>query len=282
MKIFLVIGLVLSCISIPIKANEPCDNGTLDAPKSAKKALTTASIILVGELHGTVQSPEIFIQLVCMLGRKNKKVLVALEIPRDTSLRAMASAKSDVPFKTIENTRKFWTRTGNQSDGRNSLAMQKMVKTLLAIEETKHFNISLAPVDVPYYDGVLYADRDFEIAEQLVTYMETSDFDYILMYVGSLHIYKSRKEGLYRGIPSFLAAYKTYSIAIHPISGSFWACTGKTGPTKCGANPLPKNNDLTGGIYNSVFPLPANTMLPVDAIIQLKTISASAPVGSLH
>ncbi|WP_313495429.1 hypothetical protein [Stenotrophomonas sp.] len=123
--------------------------------------IPAASLLLVGEVHGTNETPALIGDLACASATSGSPVVVALEIPieEQTSLdNFLASKGSDADQAALLATQ-FWAR--QPQDGRSSVAMLKLLHRLRTLR-TEGAAISVLAVD----DGMA-GSRDAGMARHI-------------------------------------------------------------------------------------------------------------------
>lgn len=148
--------------------------------------------LVIGELHGTRETPGVFGELVCSVTTEAKKrVLVALEFP-ETARAAfevyLASKGRD------EDRRKFLAESGwldlargQFPDGRTSEAMLKMVdrlRTLRAAGREVFVTTFQRAISAPSESQTSY---EIGLADSLRKAFDSRDYDLAMVLVGNLH-----------------------------------------------------------------------------------------------
>lgn len=204
-------------------------------PEIAGSADITArwSIVMVGELHGTVEGPAAFGRIVCRAAERAHPngVLVGLEIPRSDQAAidaALAAADDETARARLLGTRHF---SGETHDGRDSEAMLAL---LLELRRQRRAGLGL---EVVAFDGdpstfTPATDRDLEMARELGAAIDAHPDSTVLAYAGNLHTRRRALARLQRHPPMAqrLAADHPELVALDFASagGSFWACIGDT------------------------------------------------------
>lgn len=103
------------------------------APPPGAEALWTpeARYVIVGEIHGTTETPAAFAQLVCAAAEQGP-VTVALELPTEMQpqLDAFLIATDDASAAATLHETSFWVRDPERQDGRSSMAMLEMMQSI--------------------------------------------------------------------------------------------------------------------------------------------------------
>lgn len=202
--------------------------------------LKPGKILLLGEIHGTAESPAFVADLACHAARAGRQVTVALEINRSESLRV----ESYLASKGLPEDRAtlvqgdFWSN--QMRDGRSSEAMAGLVESLRKLrKQGASLNVELLdPGPGGYKDG---PDRDRQMAANLAAAVERSPGDVFVSLTGNLH------NRLVRGWPNnpdyeWLGyilrqkhAGRLVSLNASSTGGTAWVCFGED---DCGPQPM--------------------------------------------
>lgn len=147
--------------------------------------LEPASVLLLGEMHGTAESPGFVVRAACLALRAGRSVTVALEIPVDEGQRVEAYLGSSGAEKDRAAllAGPFW-RDAYQ-DGRRSLAMLELIDHLRRMRrQGNKVRVALLDVMVPPPDG---HDRDWALAQNLKAAAEEAPQDVVVALTGNLH-----------------------------------------------------------------------------------------------
>src|SRR5437773_9659839 len=162
---------VLSMMSEPVQGLEPL--------------LEPGSVLLLGEIHGTVESPAFASLAVRAALDTSHPVTVALEIPREETVRIAAYLQSEGKSndRTALLAGAFWIDPFQ--DGRRSKAMLALIEDLrVLIKRGKRVHVTL--LDDP---GAISANRDRDVimADNLQTAFELSPTDVFIVLTGNAH-----------------------------------------------------------------------------------------------
>lgn len=179
--------------------------------------------IVVGEVHGTNETPAIFADLTCLAAFAGRPPIVALELPEDEADGINAFMASDGRIsavrKLIDND--FWRRS--LQDGRSS---QAIVRLLERLREMKADGLirDVAPFQpVGIAAGPVYEKA---MAEKIRNLPRSSN-DLVLVLVGNMHALRS---GNLAGqmqpahMIDFLPKDRTVSLNATGNGGSAWTC----------------------------------------------------------
>lgn len=142
------------------------------------------TVVLVGEMHGTEQSPRFVSDLVCTALDAGLPVTVALEIPEEEATRVTAYLDSDggAGARAVLLAGPFWT--DEYQDGRRSKAELELIESL------RHDRKAGLPVKVALLDRrkqTTGAARDAFMASRLADTATASPRDFVVSLTGNLH-----------------------------------------------------------------------------------------------
>jgi hypothetical protein len=195
-------------------------------------------IVILGETHGTAETPALFADLVCYAAAQHQgeTVLVGLELP--ASIQPAIDLLLDGPDKeagaraVLEHS--FWHR--ETQDGRSSQAMLALLERLRTYRED---GMRLA---VRAIDSDSGQDRDAVMAANLSESIVTVRAAQTLVLVGDLHSrivkgYPWAPAENYQPLASVLREKDPDVLGLHvtPRSGTAWICNQTM---ECGAAPL--------------------------------------------
>ena len=207
--------------------------------------------VLVGEIHGTVESPAFVANAACLALRTGLPVTVALEIPREEQARVetfLASAGSDTDRAALLDS-SFWQDA--YQDGRRSQAMLSLLDEIRRLHRGGH------PVRVKLIDRLDpragSQERDRWMGEALVEAFEETPGGVVLSLTGNVH---SR---ITRGTP-WIADYdpagfvlvtarpdlRVTSLDVAYANGTAWTCTSAEA-SSCQVRTLRGVGDAQGG-----------------------------------
>jgi hypothetical protein len=199
------------------------------------------SILLVGEMHGTTQVPELVGRIACHAARAPEaKVILGLEMTADNQSTVdayLAGNGADPDMAALLAAPHF---TSEMKDGRSSQAMQQLLATV------RGWRSAGAPIEVVCFDagpGVAKtaAERDAVMAKTLATVHRDRPGSTLVTLSGNVH------NRTVPGVPwdaAFVpmgvhlreAFPKLVSLDFRSAGGAFWACMGTPGgEVKCGA-----------------------------------------------
>ncbi|MBO9582308.1 MAG: hypothetical protein J7498_15580 [Sphingobium sp.] len=194
--------------------------------------------IVVGELHGTVESPKAFADLVCLAGRSNRRVVVALERLTSEQSDIDAYLKSDgSPTARVALTSGMNWHLETQ-DGRSSQAYADMLEQLRLMFRARMFESIVTIMPAGPFDSAAYEKEMARVVQSAASTPDTL----VLVLVGNTHA--RIKEVTFGGTTYMPMAgllphpgTRTLFVAANG-RGTAWNCTMPKGAEKtiCGVN----------------------------------------------
>jgi hypothetical protein len=179
--------------------------------------------IVVGELHGTVEAPQVFADLVCLASKTGRPVVVGLERNEteqpvlDTYLASTGSEGDRAALLSHPS----WQ---NGRDGRSSRAMVDLIEVLRRLKQKGA--ISRVTAFQPAIRGA-QADREAAMADRL-TKASSSEATLVIALVGNLHAMKTKQTFVSNSfVPAagYLPPASTFSIDLRGNGGGAWNCS---------------------------------------------------------
>lgn len=212
-------------------------------PLQGFEATRHAQVVVIGDMHGTVQSPAVFAQAACLFAQQlgGKRGVIGLELPESFNAyfdgigaqppeAVWAHASSDV----------FWEEF---RDGRHSAAMQDLVHRLIELSAQSGGSLRVValarqPIDV---DG----------ASLLVQSMKSLGASRALVLIGNAHARMIRMQGqdsepFARNVAN--AGLSVLSLNAQAGGGTVWWCA-----PDCAAHPFVAMPEK-GGVKVVLFP----------------------------
>ncbi|HWB74707.1 MAG TPA: hypothetical protein VG755_07120 [Nannocystaceae bacterium] len=232
------------------------------------------SIVMVGELHGTHETPAAFGRLVCRAAERAYPagVLVGLEIPRGDQAAidaALAAADDETARSRLLATTHF---ADEFHDGRDSEAMLALLLELRR-QRRAGLDIEVVAFDMDLAAFTPASDRDLEMARAFGEAIDAHPDTTVLAYAGNLHARRRAAARLQRHPPMaerLLADHpELVTLGFASAGGSYWACEDDTcgvhqgQGTDRGAEPFVELSDEQGDAY--------------DGFLYVGAITASAP-----
>jgi hypothetical protein len=201
--------------------------------------LKPGSVLFIGEIHGTNESPAFVGRAACLASGGNHSVTVALEIPKSESARFERYLHSTgrQADRDALLAGPFWT--DSFQDGRRSKAMLALIDDLRMLK-----TVRVVLIDEPDATSAK-RDRDAVMADNLQTAVELAPDDIFIVLTGNQH---SRLAGtsmaqlFVRGMPRVNVS----SLDVAFTNGSAWTCVSGDA-ADCGPHSLRGSGDGRGG-----------------------------------
>jgi hypothetical protein len=200
-------------------------------------------VLLVGELHGTVEMPALFARLVCAAASREPRgeILVGLEIygSAQDALERYLGSDGGLAARQALLEHAFWQR--EFQDGRSSIARVDLLEALRhdKAEGLRVTVVALDPGDLQNSPG----ERDAGMAAALVAAIESRHPARTLVLVGDIHArlapgYPWDPSASYRSLGVRLQARYGDVDALRALAsgGSAWLCTSSKSE-ECGVHP---------------------------------------------
>jgi hypothetical protein len=184
--------------------------------------------LIVGEVHGTAESPVAFGDLVCHAAARGRRPIVALEYPAreqaalDAYLRSRGSDRDR---------RALLARIGTgMADGRTSAAMLDLVERLRRMRRAGRIDgvVAVQPVG-----GADQAARASAMAEALQGAAGADPGRLVIALLGNVHAMKAefvRPSFRFTPAAGHLPPAQTVSLAVRGNGGAAWNCVPECGP----------------------------------------------------
>lgn len=228
--------------------------------------------VIVGEMHGTAETPVIFRDLVCSARAAKRPIVAGVEHTEQEAIDLfMASGSHEAAIHNLLS-KSEW----NQSDGRTSRAM------LMLLEELRAFKLEgLISGVVAFSDAhqdESGAIREERMASVLLAAASRHPGALVIALTGNIHACKKTlpEYASYPLMASFLPSAETLSLFVADRGGEAWTCSG----TECG----PHSYDSSGGLERGIILSPGASPLPgYDGVLStgLKA-TASSPAGRIR
>ncbi len=238
-----------------------------------------AKFLVLGELHGTAESPQLVGDLACGLARSGKRILVGIEFDafRNPALQEawkLPDAEFEKQLPTIG-----WA---GRNDGVASRAMFNLVVRLHALK-TRGASIDIVAFNGPRNEAqqarfaalARQGPHEAAQAENVADAAAASPHDIVLVLVGDFHARKRTVgEGADRFDPMALRLSRSgpvLSLRLRYAGGTAWNCQLKPGLQLRSGDPITANA-ITCGEY----PVSATTDLRRQPFVQLGAFPGSA------
>lgn len=156
-----------------------------DAVEGLGPFLKPGSILLLGEMHGSEQSPAFVSRAACLAHEAGRAVTVALEIPvqEEPLITAYLGSQGGEKDRAALLAGPFWA--DRYQDGRRSLAMLGLIEDLRKMRrQGSPVRLVLLDSTVPPADG---RSRDRFMADNLKAAADASPQDVLITLTGNLH-----------------------------------------------------------------------------------------------
>lgn len=180
--------------------------------------------VIVGEMHGTNETPDAFTNLVCLAARSRGAVTVAIEYPADMQpiLDAWLASDGGEAARAALLAGPFWRKP--MQDGRTSIAFLRMLDRLRLMHRAGTVR-SVRGFDLPA-DGSDKRDRNAAMADRL-TKIAAANSGLVMVLVGNFHAIVHNMptpQGTIRPAASLLPAEKRIAVSVVGAGGSIWSC----------------------------------------------------------
>lgn len=185
--------------------------------------------VVMGELHGTNETPDAFANLACLAAHSGRQVTIALEYPADAQAAIDAWLQSDgsATARAALLALRIWH--SEMQDGRSSVAFLRLFETLRVMKQAGTIRGVVAS-DVTELPTNGTRDAAMAGAWQRI---DAGANGIVLVLVGNLHAMRQQREG-FQMIPaaSLLPRDRTVTIDAVGNGGRAWYCQ----QDGCGAN----------------------------------------------
>lgn len=247
-----------------------------DAVAGSAPVLRTGTVVLLGEIHGTVQGPEALGRLVCLALERDLDVTVGLEIPQreqdriDRYLQGGDEAEGRADLLSGS----FWQR--EYQDGRSSRAMLELLRSLRSYRQT-HSRLRVITID----DPEAHEGRDAFMAKRLADAIAGSHDHVFFVLTGNVHNRLTpgvRWDPDYEPMGYLLDRLRPetdlVSLRLTHGGGTAWVCTGRE-VGDCGTRELDSQETSPAGI--ELFANPNGE--PFSGRYHVGAIDASPPAN---
>jgi hypothetical protein len=217
---------------------------------------------LVGEMHGTNESPAFVAALACHILTSGRTLTVALEIPRTEQdrVRSYLLSSGSAADRAAMLKGAFWAT--DKADGRSSAAMVDLIERLRYLRSLQLPLIDVVTIDVAAGEEGAVNDRD-RLMSQAFDRVTKTPSDHVVGLVGNYHAKKTD------GAPwnprlRFMAGYLPpgglTSLDVGYDGGAAWVCMPECGVTDFGASSKTAAQgfslrlmDKDGGAYDGIY-----------------------------
>ncbi len=240
----------------------------------AEPLLRPGVVTLLGELHGTDQSPAFIGALLCLAARQGVPAVVAVELPRELTslLSSAATSPSRLTALSALASAPRWTRAPR--DGRTSQAMLSLIQRVHElIAQGGQIGILGFSVDAPTGQA-----RDRAMAGVLDSVVRANPAAAVLVLTGNLHSRVSvgaEFDAAYQPMGNLLRAmlgptHRLYGLDASFPGGHAWMCLSSApcqshavrGTVLAGPSEVSLRTDGSPGPYDGVYGVDSLTASP--------------------
>jgi hypothetical protein len=199
-----------------------------DAQKPATRADQTAKeIILIGEVHGTQETPRLFGNLVTVAAReKNKRIGVGLELPILLQRLIDEAVKNNTRIDSFREqllANPVWQKI---DDGRSSEAMLNLVCSSLQLAEAQKVSL--------FFFDTQNIERDQSMAQFIGQRVREQHYDVTFILAGNIHANKAPRHPRKTQVVPMGHRLEEQGLAVHSYDvgyseGEAWICTPECG-----------------------------------------------------
>jgi hypothetical protein len=225
---------------------------------------------VVGETHGTAETPALFRDLVCSAVSAKRPILVGLELTDQHSIDGFMRPGNDEAAVTNLLAAKEWSR----ADGRSSHAMLTLLRELRAFKLKGLISGVVAFADTFPRESAAQGEKRMAAALQAAANKNPDAL--IIALAGNVHACKGTLPDVGPDplMASYLPAAETVSLFVTDSGGEAWNCQGGgCGPHELGSS---------GGNQRGIALSPAASPLPgYDGVLStgLKATASSPAIG---
>ena len=247
----------------PLPAVESEQQALADAARLIRKEAGDHRLILIGELHGTRQVPELVAQIVRAYSEQGP-VLLGLEIPNaeQEAFEHFLLSDGGTQAKSALLSGAFWQVRDMQHDGRRNYAVVELVETMRRLKSTGR------AVDIVLYDGpssqtISSMERDKAMADRIRRAFAAMPAGRFVTVSGNVHAMTERPSyapaEMQTSMGSYLKDLDPFSVDISAAVGESWACMKSCGPIAVHSR-APISQRMNEGPYNLLVVLPKLTV----------------------
>ena len=269
--------LFLLVLPVTIQARPDIKEPPCDPIRRATEIVQPGRVVLLGELHGSVEVPLFVDDLVCLALSYGHAVAVGLEIPLEEEksvsdyLQSDGSANAQAAFLAGE----LWQNPFK--DGRSSQAVLELIDSLrVKVQNGERIEIVLI-------DTATGVDRDQFMARQLKEAIERLPNHFFLVLTGNLHNrmvpglpWDPKHEPMGVLLAKNRPRNQIISLNLSHPDGEAWFCTG--GSETCGAHPVSGSGEADA---QEIRLFEATSETGYDGLFLVESLNASPPASNL-
>lgn len=187
-------------------------------------------MIVLGEYHGTRETPLLVARLMEHYSRDGGAVRLGLEMPtsENAALAGYLRSNGDADAREALRTTPFWTVTDDQHDGRRSRDTLALVEAVRALR-VQGRDVAVAGYDVETDSTDSSEVRDLGMARHLRQQFDAMpDTARMLVLTGNVHAMRQRPDDgpaeMQTPMASRLLDLPLYSVRLEALRGAFWGC----------------------------------------------------------
>jgi hypothetical protein len=258
--------VLLLCVLPPEFSNMNFSQSAVLKPDSQKSAAppkqdhTAQEVILIGEMHGTQETPRLFDNLVTVAAReKNKHVAAGLELPISLQPLIDEAVKKDLGIDSFREQLLGDPAWQKINDGRSSQAMLDLICDLLRLAESQKVSFFFFDTEIN--------DRNETMAKVIGQRAREQHYDATFILTGNIHANKAAHHPGRRQIVPMGHFLEEQGFAVHSYDvryaeGETWACMPQCGVHHLEAYPV--GIDLEG-FDGTLFVGPVHASPPVQS-----------------
>ena len=200
--------------------------------------LASHDVVLVGEMHGTVESPAFVSSAACLALHSGRSVTVALEVPiqEDSRFQRYLASPGSAADRAALLAGAFWQ--SNYQDGRRSVAMMGLLEVLRRLR-SGGAPLRLALIDAIQEPPTTGPARDRAMATRLTEAMAAAPKDLVLVLTGNIHTRIGRGtpwdkdyEPMGFVLSRIAPGARIAALDVRYTGGTAWFCLGEQ-PSSC-------------------------------------------------
>lgn len=177
--------------------------------------------VVVGEIHGTNETPDAVANLACLAAKSGRPVTVALEYDADTqaTIDAWLQSNGSATARGALLAMKFWHR--DFQDGRSSVAFLRLFEQLRELKQAGRIHGVVASDVADFTDA---ESRDAGMAKAWQRAVRPPN-GLVLALVGNLHAMRQKRAG-FDMVPAASLLPRDQTVTINAVSdgGEAWTC----------------------------------------------------------
>ena len=228
--------LPILCFAIDL----PASAGTLDERelKSATTLIVSEAgdhrLVLLGEMHGTREIPELVGRLLSLYSDQGPVRLgIEVDSSENAALSAYCASDGGPRAQAALRDTPFWNVEGVQHDGRRNYEMLALIEQVRRLRVGGR-DVAIVPFDETGTGHTSSQARDEAMAIRLRAALASLPRGRLLVLSGNVHAMRERPSDapvqMQTPMGSYLRDLNPYSIDIIANSGAFWACMKTCGP----------------------------------------------------